>query len=103
VKPVKGNVFKRIVELVEKEGFEPIICRQYEGSHIGVIDDSEEAVYNHVLRKPLSTDEIMVVYGLEGLKNAERLVSAGILDKKPWFDKVFFKARQGIDQYNTIG
>ncbi len=101
LKPVKGRMIDRVRDMFLEEDLDPVVCRSRPSGEVALADNSEEAIFNHVLRKPLSTIEITRIYGEEGLVNAERLAEAGLLEKITWAGEVFFKARRTIDSYNT--
>lgn len=101
IKPVRGRLIDKVVDIFSNEGFKVRVCRGESLEGVAVADNSDEAIYNHLLRKPLSTREIEAVYGVEGLVNAERMVEAGILEKKTWSGMIYFKPRVTIDYFNA--
>ncbi len=99
IKPVRGKQIMRIIEKLENEGLKVVFCRKPSIENILIADNSDEAIINHLLRKPLSSDEIKQLYGLEGLRTVERLVAGNVLRKITWSNRVFFIAGGGLIQY----
>ncbi|HDJ83771.1 MAG TPA: hypothetical protein ENG44_02095 [Desulfurococcaceae archaeon] len=64
--------------------------------------DLEEAILNHLLRKPLNNEEIQRIYGLRGIITAEKLVEANLVEKINWLNKIYFRARHSLDLYNYL-
>lgn len=102
IKPVRGKLFIRVKNYLEENGCAVKECVRSEWGSIALSGDLEEALLNHLLRKPLSTDEIKTIYGSKGIVYAEKLVEENIAEKTPWGQKLFFKAKQTIDLYRLI-
>ncbi len=98
LKPVRGKQFSRVIERLVNEGLRVETCREQD-INVVVVDNSDEALINHILRKPLSSDEIRQIYGVEGLLNAERLATSNVLGKTTWSNRVFYYVSHGIIQY----
>lgn len=98
IKPVRGKLLLRAVEKLLENDYNVMDCRRSVET-ISLSETSPESIYNHVLRKPLSTREISIVYGAEGIREAERMAEAGYLEKITWMNQVFFKARRTIDTF----
>jgi len=100
IKPVRGRTFTKIMELLVNNGYNVVTCTNIKRINVFYAGDTREALLNHLLRKPLSSEEIMLIYGNEGLVEAERMVEAGYLVKKPWGEKVFFRIKTVIDIFS---
>ncbi len=98
IKPVRGKLLSRAIEKLVENDYNVMECRRSVET-ISLSETSPESIYNHVLRKPLSTREISIVYGTEGIREAERMVEAGYLEKITWMNEIFFKARRTIDTF----
>lgn len=101
IKPVRGGTFAKIMKLFIDNGFNVVTCTDTKRNNVFYAGDIREALLNHLLRKPLSSDEIALIYGNEGLVEAEKMVEAGFLAKKPWCGKIFFRIKTVIDIYST--
>ncbi|ADI31690.1 radical SAM protein [Staphylothermus hellenicus] len=102
IKPVKGRLFTRVKDYLVDKGYTVKECTREKHSTIIISSDLEEALINHLLRKPLSTDEIRTIYGNRGIVLAEKMVLENLIDKIPWGQKLFFKVKQTIDLYKWI-
>ncbi len=94
VKPVRGKLFERVREYLEEKGFTIRTCISREYKHIVLSGNVEELLFNHLLRKPLSTEEIRSIYGTIGVLFAEKLVKENIAEKIPWGTKLFFRLKK---------
>ncbi|WP_148676708.1 radical SAM protein [Staphylothermus marinus] len=103
IKPVRGKLFARVKDYLVDKGYIVKECISEKHNTIVLSSDLEEALINHLLRKPLSTDEIRATYGDKGVVLAEKMVLENLLDKILWGQKLFFKVKQTIDLYKWIG
>ncbi|MCD6301796.1 MAG: radical SAM protein [Staphylothermus sp.] len=103
IKPVRGKVFEKTKEYIENNGYKVFTCieRPFE-KNIPIKSNLEEAIINHLLRKPLSNDEIRKIYGIRGIISAEKLVEANLVEKINWLNKIYFRARHSLDLYNYL-
>lgn len=99
IKPLRGKQIDKTRKILEEEGLEAKICSSKPEQNIVLAGDVEEQIYNHILRKPLSVKEIIMVYGNEGIVSAERLVEQGRLEKINWFSEIYFIAKKSLDVF----
>ncbi len=103
IKPVKGRVFDKTREYLENNGYRVITCVEKPlEKNIMIKSDLEETILNHLLRKPLSNEEIRRIYGLRGIITAEKFVEANLVEKVNWLNKIYFRARHSLDLYNYL-
>lgn len=88
IKPVRGELFNRVVEKMNNEGFKTIVCSDVSVNKLNIVDKTN-ILLNHILRKPLSTDEIIQIYGPESLKILEK----SFVSKINWDNKIYFKLK----------
>ena len=103
IKPVKGRVFEKTREYLENNGYKVFACIEKPlEKKIIIKSDLEEAILNHLLRKPLSNEEIQKIYGLRGIITAEKFVEANLVEKINWLNKIYFRTRHSLDLYNYL-
>lgn len=88
VKPVRGELFKRVVDKLIEEGFETTICNAVFENKIAIVD-TVNCLFNHILRKPLSTNEIIQIYGSSVLK----ILDKSFVNKINWDNKIYFQLK----------
>lgn len=92
IKPVHGNLYRVVYDKLVEQGFRVVSCIENAGVDV-VIHNSGLRLYNHILRKPLNTLEIIKLYGDDGLKYMSVLDKRGCLDKILWEGNVYYKIR----------
>jgi wyosine [tRNA(Phe)-imidazoG37] synthetase (radical SAM superfamily) len=100
IKPIRGRLFERVREYLENKGFIVKTCTSRGYKHIVLSGDVEELLFNHLLRKPLSTEEIRSIYGTIGVLFAEKLVRENIAEKTPWGTELFFRLKKTFSNRN---
>ena len=93
VKPVSDKILHRVSDKLVDEGFKVDICTRSPMIR-GVKGDVVKWMYNHILRIPLSTDEITMIYGDRGLSVLDQLVKNELVEKISWGKQIFFKLKQ---------
>jgi wyosine [tRNA(Phe)-imidazoG37] synthetase (radical SAM superfamily) len=94
IKPVRGKLFERVRKYLEDKGFIVKTCTSKEHKHIVLSGNVEELLFNHLLRKPLSTEEVRNIYGTIGVLFVEKLVREDVAEKIPWGTELFFRLKK---------
>ncbi|MEZ0393832.1 MAG: hypothetical protein ABWK00_02120 [Desulfurococcaceae archaeon] len=89
-RPVSQGVLKRAAELFESEGIRARICQPQRAPVRLRLTRLEERLWNHALRKPISTEEVMEIYGDMGPLALNNLRERGLVEQRPWEGKLFF-------------
>lgn len=89
-RPVTAKFIERLVEHFVERGLSASACPARPPVAVKGLGRAQEEVFNHVLRKPLSTQEIAKLYGDLGVTAAEALVRRGVLTKVLWERTLFF-------------
>lgn len=93
LKPVSSSILKTIGDRLIREGFEVLTCNMELTRLSGVeFTNLQKVVYNHLLRQPLSTNEILMTYGEDGLIVVDNMVSKQWVARRVWENKVFYRA-----------
>ncbi len=96
IKPVKGRLFNHVVDKLVDRGYIVKTCRETVSNNMLGISNIETWLFNHILRKPLSTKEIISFYGDNGVRFVEKLFKQGIVNKINWEGQMFFTVRETI-------
>jgi len=92
VKPVQNKILERVAFKLSEEGILAQVCSRSPSSGSVRVNVSKW-MYNHLLRIPLNTGEIIKIYGSTGLHTLEQMVKDNIVDTINWEKHVFFKAK----------
>lgn len=87
-KPVRGDLFRKVVDKLIEEGFETILCKSVFQNKISIVDNTN-CLFNHILRKPISTDEVMQIYG----SNVLKILDKSFVSKINWDNKIYFRLK----------
>jgi len=101
VKPVNQRVLEKIASKLADEGVKAQVCSKKPVSSQVKIT-ALKWLFNHVLRMPLSTMEVLNIYGEWGLAVLNQMVKNNLISKISWEGQVFFKARY-IPLQPTLG
>ncbi|MEM4451992.1 MAG: hypothetical protein QW182_02155 [Thermosphaera sp.] len=89
---VASRLLEEYASLLEKFNLNPTICENKVDVDLNLqIPNLIRLLYNHILRKPLSYEEIKKIYGDKGVISAENLVTMGKAFKLAWEKKVFYR------------
>jgi len=92
VKPVNQKVLEKIASKLIDEGLKAHVCsKKLVSSQVKIT--TLKWLFNHVLRMPLSTMEVLGIYGEWGLAVLNQMVKNNLVSKISWEGQVFFKAR----------
>jgi len=90
LKPVSRQSLERLKEMFENEGSWVQTCLKPSTLPRIRVKRAFIEVYNHVLRKPLKTNEVNEIYGELGIIAAESLVGRKLLSKQIWENQLFY-------------
>ncbi|MEM1617044.1 MAG: radical SAM protein [Desulfurococcus sp.] len=92
LKPVSRRVLNDIVRHLEEDGFDVSTCNM-NLPPLGSIKISGllEVIYNHILRLPLSTRDILQVYGENGLIAVKNIVDEQKAVTRVWENTLFYR------------
>lgn len=90
-RPLPPAYLNVIVEKLENEGLR-VEPRKAFSSKALEIAEKLRALYNQLLRIPLSTNEVLELYGDEGLIALNNLIERGKAVKIPWEGRIFYRA-----------
>lgn len=86
------KVLEEYASLLENLGLKTVICEDKLDTALNIqIPNLIRLLYNHILRKPLSHEEVKSIYGEKGVISAENLVAMGRAIKQTWEKKVYYR------------
>ncbi len=95
VKPVHGKILLKVNAKLVDEGFNTTIC-SYSSTRGKSIKNTTKWLYNHLLRIPLSTREIVDIYGDQGITVLDRFINDKMVEKINWEHQIYFKIKQQV-------
>ncbi|ADV65268.1 radical SAM protein [Desulfurococcus mucosus] len=93
-KPVPSSILNTITRHLIEEGFQVVTCTQQPQPVKGIrLRGLQGVIYNHVLREPLSTSEVLTAYGDNGLIAVDNIVEKQWAVKVVWENTVYYRGR----------
>lgn len=91
-KPVPERYLEQLKEAIEELGGKVVTCRQVRQKRPQVpVKPLINTLYNQLIRIPLSTDEIISIYGETGIIAATNLLENKYAEQVPWEGKIFYR------------
>ncbi|OYT38373.1 MAG: hypothetical protein B6U89_06055, partial [Desulfurococcales archaeon ex4484_58] len=94
IKPVKGKRYESVVRLFEDRGLSVKRCVDQTNVPQIIVSDHEIRLLNHLIRKPLSTNELIKLYGSKSLSLIEDLVEKDYVEKVNWEGRIYFRIKK---------